>query len=61
MGSVETVADKLMALHDMGIDHVMALQNFGAMPEADVHRSMRLLMQEVMPLVEARIAAQRAA
>jgi len=61
MGSVDTVVDKLMALHDMGIGHVMALQNFGAMPEADVHRSMRLLMQEVMPRVEARIAAHRAA
>jgi alkanesulfonate monooxygenase SsuD/methylene tetrahydromethanopterin reductase-like flavin-dependent oxidoreductase (luciferase family) len=56
-GSVETVANKLVALHRMGAGHVMALQNFGLMPQPLVHDSMRRLMQEVMPRVEARIGA----
>jgi alkanesulfonate monooxygenase SsuD/methylene tetrahydromethanopterin reductase-like flavin-dependent oxidoreductase (luciferase family) len=56
-GSVETVADKLVALHRMGIGHIMALQNFGLMPQALVHDSMRRLMQEVMPRVPARIGS----
>jgi alkanesulfonate monooxygenase SsuD/methylene tetrahydromethanopterin reductase-like flavin-dependent oxidoreductase (luciferase family) len=61
MGSVETVASKLVALAEMGVDHVMAFHNFGAMPASEVTRSMRLLMAEVMPRVEKRIAATSAA
>lgn len=48
-GSVATVADKLAQLAGMGIDHVVTLQDFGAMPAAEVHRSMRLLIQEALP------------
>ena len=60
-GSVETVADKLVALHRAGVDHVSTLHNFGLLPEAHVHRSMRLLMEEVMPRVRDRIGAKQAA
>ena len=58
-GSAETVADKLVALHRMGVDHVMALQNFGLMPQPLVAQSMERMMREVMPRVHARIAAER--
>ena len=61
MGSIDTVADKLVALAEMGVNHVMALQNFGAMPQDDVLRSMRLLATEVMPRVEKRLPARKAA
>jgi alkanesulfonate monooxygenase SsuD/methylene tetrahydromethanopterin reductase-like flavin-dependent oxidoreductase (luciferase family) len=60
-GSVETVADKLVALHRAGVDHVSTLHNFGLLPEPHVHRSMRLLMEKVMPLVRERIGAKQAA
>jgi len=53
-GSVETVAEKLGLLADMGIDHVMALQNFGALPVPEVERSMRMLIERVLPKVAAR-------
>ena len=51
MGSVETVADKLVALAEMGVGHVMTMHDFGAMPAAAVERSMRLLAEEVLPRV----------
>lgn len=54
-GSADTVADKLVALHRMGVGHVMALQNFGLMPQELVASSMRRMMQEVMPRVRERI------
>jgi alkanesulfonate monooxygenase SsuD/methylene tetrahydromethanopterin reductase-like flavin-dependent oxidoreductase (luciferase family) len=53
-GSVDTVAEKLGLLADMGIDHVMALQNFGALPVPEVERSMRMLIERVMPKVATR-------
>jgi len=56
-GSAETVADKLIALANMGVGHVMALQNFGLMPQPLVHESMQRLMREVMPRVRERIGA----
>ena len=52
-GSVETVAQKLVALERMGIDHVMMLANFGQMPSGDVERSMRMMMNEVLPRARA--------
>jgi alkanesulfonate monooxygenase SsuD/methylene tetrahydromethanopterin reductase-like flavin-dependent oxidoreductase (luciferase family) len=55
-GSVETVADKLVALHRMGVRHVSALQNFGMLPQPLVHESMERMMREVMPKVAIRIA-----
>lgn len=60
-GSVERVADKLGELHAMGVRHVLALSDFGAMPEALVHRSMRLFAHEVMPRLAARVSRTAAA
>jgi len=60
-GSVDTVADKMVQLHDWGIRHVMTLHNFGHMPEQTVHQSMRMLAEEVMPRVRKRIAERSAA
>ena len=56
-GSVRTVADKLAQLAGMGIDHVVTLQDFGAMPAEHVHRSMRMLIQEALPRAEIAAAA----
>ena len=52
-GSVETVAAKMSRLAEMGVDHVMSLHNFGLMPDAQVRRSMRAMIEEVMPRVRA--------
>jgi alkanesulfonate monooxygenase SsuD/methylene tetrahydromethanopterin reductase-like flavin-dependent oxidoreductase (luciferase family) len=51
-GSVETVADKVARLHEMGIRHVATMHNFGAQPPALVERSMTLFAREVVPAVE---------
>ncbi len=48
-GSVETVADKLVALHRMGVRHVVALMNFGLMPAERVERAMDRLMRGALP------------
>jgi alkanesulfonate monooxygenase SsuD/methylene tetrahydromethanopterin reductase-like flavin-dependent oxidoreductase (luciferase family) len=50
-GSVETIAQKLIALQRMGIDHVATFTNFGALDSGRVAASMRLMMTEVMPIV----------
>jgi alkanesulfonate monooxygenase SsuD/methylene tetrahydromethanopterin reductase-like flavin-dependent oxidoreductase (luciferase family) len=60
-GSVETVAAKMVRLYDMGIRHVLTLQNFGLMPPELVHSSMRLMAKEVMPRVREAIARRQAA
>jgi alkanesulfonate monooxygenase SsuD/methylene tetrahydromethanopterin reductase-like flavin-dependent oxidoreductase (luciferase family) len=57
-GSVDQVADKIVQLYEMGIRHVVALQNFGLMPQDRVRTAMELMSREVMPRVEARIAAK---
>lgn len=54
-GSVEHVADKIAALARAGLRGLNALQNFGAMPDADVRRSMTLMAKEVMPLVRKKL------
>jgi alkanesulfonate monooxygenase SsuD/methylene tetrahydromethanopterin reductase-like flavin-dependent oxidoreductase (luciferase family) len=54
-GSVETVTDKLVALHRMGVRHVSALQNFGMLAQPLVLESMERMMREVMPRVADRI------
>lgn len=54
-GSVETVTDKLVALHRMGVRHVSALQNFGMLAEPLVRESMERMMREVMPRLAARV------
>ena len=50
-GSVETVAEKLCRLHEMGVRHVATLQNFGALAPELVERSMTLFAREVMPRI----------
>jgi alkanesulfonate monooxygenase SsuD/methylene tetrahydromethanopterin reductase-like flavin-dependent oxidoreductase (luciferase family) len=55
-GSPEAVADKLLRLHEMGVDHVLTLQNFGLMPMEEVQRSIRMMAQEVMPRLVDRFA-----
>lgn len=61
MGSVETVADKLVTLARMGCDHFMAWQDFGLLPHATVRASMERLMHDVMPRVRARIGEKAGA
>jgi alkanesulfonate monooxygenase SsuD/methylene tetrahydromethanopterin reductase-like flavin-dependent oxidoreductase (luciferase family) len=53
-GSVETVTERLVALHRMGVRHVSTLQNFGLLPQPLVKASMERLMREVAPRVAAR-------
>ena len=60
-GSVDTVADKLVRLHQMGVTHVMTLQNFGFLPEKHVHESMTLMANEVIPRVRRRLERLAAA
>lgn len=60
-GSVDTVVEKMVKLHAMGVDHVMTLHNFGGMDPERVARSMTLFAREVMPRVNARITAMEAA
>jgi alkanesulfonate monooxygenase SsuD/methylene tetrahydromethanopterin reductase-like flavin-dependent oxidoreductase (luciferase family) len=50
-GSVQTVAEKLVRLHKMGIRHVATMHNFGALEAPLVERSMTLFAREVMPKV----------
>ncbi|HXP30411.1 MAG TPA: LLM class flavin-dependent oxidoreductase [Stellaceae bacterium] len=57
-GSVETVAETLVALHGMGVRHVSLLQNFGNLAHERMLRSMRLFAEEVMPRVRRRIAKE---
>ena len=56
-GAVDTVAEKMCQLHEMGIRHVATMHNFGALEPARVERSMALFAREVMPRVASRIAA----
>jgi len=51
IGSVRTVGNKLIALRDMGVGHVLTLQNFGLLPQRHIHTSMERLMREVVPCV----------
>jgi alkanesulfonate monooxygenase SsuD/methylene tetrahydromethanopterin reductase-like flavin-dependent oxidoreductase (luciferase family) len=55
-GSVDQVADKVVRLHAMGIRHIVALQNFGLMPQDRVRAAMELMAREVMPRVQRRLA-----
>lgn len=50
-GAPETVAAKVRMLREWGIPHVALLMDFGAMPEEQVMRSMRLFAKEVVPRV----------
>jgi alkanesulfonate monooxygenase SsuD/methylene tetrahydromethanopterin reductase-like flavin-dependent oxidoreductase (luciferase family) len=57
-GSVETVSDQLVELHDLGLRHVMLMMNFGGLEQRHVQGSMRLMVDEVAPRVAARIAPE---
>ena len=52
-GCVDAVAAKLIALAKMGITTVSTMSNFGAMEPALVERSMRLMIEQVLPRVRA--------
>lgn len=56
-GSVDQVADKIVRLHTMGIRHIVALQNFGLMPQDRVRAAMELMAREVMPRVARRLGS----
>lgn len=56
MGGIDTVVDKMVRLHAMGVRHVTTLHNFGALDDALVRASMTRFDQEVMPRVRERIA-----
>ncbi len=60
-GGVETVAEKMCRLHEMGIRHVAILNNFGALAPTLVERSMTRFAREVMPAVAARLGMKKAA
>jgi hypothetical protein len=54
------VAEKLVELKEMGVGHVMALQNFGLLSQKHVHSSMERLMKDVMPMVNSSATNHRA-
>lgn len=54
-GSVDRVADDVARLFRMGVGELMLYMNFGAMPHAEVMRSMELFAKRVMPRVRTRI------
>ncbi len=54
-GSIETVADKIVELHKMGLDHLLLLKNFGMMKPELVKVSMKLFSEKIKPLVEKKI------
>src|SRR5262249_23521659 len=60
-GSAETVAEKLLRLEQAGVGAVATLHNFGAMPHEAVRRSMRLLVEDVLPQMRARTGSAQAA
>lgn len=60
-GDPDHVADKVARLYEMGIRHLACLSNFGNMAPEKVETSMRLMIEEVMPKVEARIGRAVAA
>ena len=51
-GSVATIAEKLIALQRMGVEHVATLSNFGALEAERVAASMKLMIEEVLPIVQ---------
>ena len=52
-GDPDLVAGRLRKLAEMGVTHVMALMNFGALEPERVRQSMSLFAREVMPRVAA--------
>ena len=56
-GSVDTVVDKLVRLHAMGVDHVAFVVNFGGLEDRLVRACMERISTQVIPAVKARLAA----
>lgn len=54
-GSIDTVANKIVELHKMGLDHLLLLQNFGMLDPSLVKNSMTLFIEKVKPLVESKL------
>lgn len=52
-GTPEHIAEKVASLFKLGVSHVVTLHNFGHMAPENVHESMRLFAQEVMPRAHA--------
>lgn len=59
-GSPQTVANQLIAMYRMGVDEFMTLHNFGMLDASSAQSSMKLLMQEALPLVRESILASAA-
>lgn len=59
-GSPAKIADRLVALHRMGVDEFLTLHNFGQIDASVASSSMRRLMQDALPLVRERILAAAA-
>jgi len=59
IGSPLAVADELRALGALGLRHVICWIHFGNMPFASVQRSMRLLVEEVVPQLTGGAEASR--
>lgn len=49
IGSPEDVIQMIRRYQEIGMDHVMMLMNFGALPHEKVMKSMELVAREVMP------------
>ena len=45
-------AEKLIALQRMGVEHVATMSNFGALAADRVEASMRLMIEQVLPIVQ---------
>lgn len=52
LGAPETVENKVIELQEMGVNHVMFLQNFGGLDPERVRDSMRRIATEVIPRVK---------
>ena len=48
-GTADNVADRIKKYQEMGIHHIMTLQNFGLMAQSDVLRSMKNFAENVVP------------
>ena len=60
IGDPDTVAARIASAAQLGMTHVMALCNFGGLEADRVRRAMTLFATEVMPRVEALLAAPEA-
>ncbi|MBS1261171.1 MAG: hypothetical protein MAG453_00492 [Calditrichaeota bacterium] len=50
-GNLEEATAQLQRIVDTGVNHLQFIVNYGAMPMAEVHRTMELLINEVVPRI----------